>query len=165
LFLASELGIRVTGVDSSQEAIELARSNSAGDGRRKVEFRCTRFQELPGEKFDFVFAANLYPILRRDERAEFCLRIKDLLAPDGLFFLSTHSIRDPELAGMGAAVPGDENSFVKKTLMHLSTREELEREFSFLEFRRLSEQEFLEPRTDGATHHHIIWILIAAAKG
>lgn len=164
-FLASELGLRVTGVDSSKEAIDLAQSNSAGDARRKVEFRCARFQELPGEKYDFVFAANLFPILRRDERAGFCLRIKDLLAPNGLFFLSTHSIRDPELAGKGIVVPDDENSFMSKTIMHLSTREEFEREFSFLEFEKLSENEFLEPRADGTTHHHIIWILIAAAKG
>jgi cyclopropane fatty-acyl-phospholipid synthase-like methyltransferase len=164
-FPASEPDLRVTGVDSSQEAVDLARSDSAGDGRRKVEFRRARFQELDGQKSNLVFSANLYPILRRDELAGVCLRIKYLLARDGLFFPSTHSIRDPELAGKRADVPRDEKYFEKKSLMHLGSRERLKREFSLPEFRKLSEREFLEPGTGGETHQYIVWILVAAVKG
>jgi len=90
--------------------------------------------------------------------------VESLLAPGGLFLFSTLSSRDPEHAGEGTPAPGDPNTWVDKTLIHLSDREELEAGFPFLAFQRFYEHEFIEPRAGGATHHHISWILIATRK-
>jgi cyclopropane fatty-acyl-phospholipid synthase-like methyltransferase len=165
-FLASQSNVRVVGVDSAEKAVELAESLLAEkeslDGKRLgVEFRRTDFRKIADGPFDLVYAANLYQILPAEERKQLCEVVDSLLAPDGLFFLGTLSLRDPEHAGKGLPVAGEENSWMDKTFVHLSTREELETNFRFLKFHRLFEHEFLEPRTGGTNHHHISWILIA----
>jgi cyclopropane fatty-acyl-phospholipid synthase-like methyltransferase len=159
-YLSSRWDVRAVGVDASQQAIDIARSELARSRRRNMEFRCSRFQDITDGPYDLVLAANMYQILSREERAELCRTVKSLLAPDGLFLLSTLSVRDPEHAGKGRAVPGDPESWVDQTFVHLSGGDDLERDFSFLEFQRFYEHEFLEPRAGGSTHHHISWILI-----
>jgi len=165
LYLASHWKVRATGVDSSEQAIEMARTESVRSNKRDVEFRRARFQEISDGPFDLVYAANLYQILPAEERKQLCRTVESNLAPGGLFLFGTLSTRDPEHAGKGTEVPGDPNSWVEKTYIHLSDREELEDEFGFLEFRRIYEHEFLEPRADGTTHHHLSWILIGARTG
>jgi SAM-dependent methyltransferase len=130
-----------------------------------VQFRTAPFQSLRGETFDLVFVANLYQILPRAERGELCAQIAALLAPGGILFLGTHSVRDPEHFGRGQAVEGDQNSFVDFTFVHLSTEAELREQFSFLRIDSLYEHEFLEPRTGGQIHHHISWILVGSKPG
>lgn len=165
LYLASRWDVKATGVDSSDQAVEMAKAELAKGRTQNVEFRRARFQEISDGPFDLVYAANVYQILPAEERRQFCLAVESLLAPGGLFLLSTLSNRDPEHAGKGTEVPGDPDSWVDKTYVHLSGRKELETKFHFLEFRRFYEQEFLEPRAGGATHHHISWILIGVRSG
>jgi cyclopropane fatty-acyl-phospholipid synthase-like methyltransferase len=164
LYLADRWKVRTVAVDPSGQAIEMARAGETPAARRKVEFRQARFQEVSDGPFDLVYAANLYQILPPQERGEFCAAAAAWLAPGGLLLLGTLSNRDPEHAGKGTAVAGDSNSWVDQTYVHLSSREELEANFHFLEIRGLFEHEFLEPRSGGETHHHISWILIGARK-
>jgi SAM-dependent methyltransferase len=164
LYLADRWKVRTVGVDPSGQAIEMARADLTANTRRKVEFRQARFQDVADGTFDLVYAANLYQILSPEERDQFCVAAAEWLAPGGLLLLGTLSSRDPEHAGKGTEVPGDPNSRVDATYVHLSTREELTANFRFLEIRGLFEHEFLEPRSGGETHHHISWILIGARK-
>ncbi len=164
LFLAQRWRIRMLGIDPSGPAIEMARTGLTAKDRRKVEFRQARFQDVAGETFDLVYAANLYQILSPEERNQFCLAAAGWLAPGGWLLLGTLSTRDPEHSGHGSegfigANPGQADHF-----LHLSTREELEANFRSLDIRGLFEHEFLEPRTEGRPHHHIAWILIGARK-
>jgi SAM-dependent methyltransferase len=163
-YLSSEWRVRMLGVDSHAQAIEMARARLPKQAGLEVEFRRARFQDLSGETFDLAYAANLYQILPPAERAALCRAVEVLLKPGGWFLLGTHSSRDPQHAGKGTAVPGDANSWMDKTYIHLSTREELETGFSFLEIRSLSEREYSEPRAGGEPHHHISWILIGQRK-
>jgi cyclopropane fatty-acyl-phospholipid synthase-like methyltransferase len=164
-YLASRWDVGAVGVDASEQAIEIARSELARSGRRNMEFRCARFQDVTDGPYDLVLAANMYQILPRQERIELCRTVESLLAPGGLFLLSTLSVRDPEHADRGTAVPGDPNSWMDQTFVHLSEGGELERNFSFLTFQRFYEHEFLEPRAGGSNHHHISWILIGSPAG
>jgi cyclopropane fatty-acyl-phospholipid synthase-like methyltransferase len=165
IHLAREWKCRVLGVDSSPAAISLALEARAKAGVARAEFRQASFQLLTDETFDLVFAANLYQILPRAERMEFCASLPGLLAPGGFFFLGTHSVHDPEHFGKGTPVEGDENSFIEHTFVHMSTEDELRENFGFLKIHRLYEHEHLEPRTGGQIHHHITWILIGSKSG
>lgn len=160
--LAAEWGCRALGVDSSPKAISMAQELLTRTGVTDVTFRQASFQSLQGETFDLVFAANLYQILPRAERAEFCAILPAILPPGGYLFLGTHSVHDPEHSGKGRMVDGEENSFVDKTLVHLSTEAELRTNFRFLNIHQLYEHEYLEPRAGGEIHHHISWILIGS---
>jgi cyclopropane fatty-acyl-phospholipid synthase-like methyltransferase len=159
-FLASRWNVRAAGVDASAQAVKLARAELDKNKQQEMEFRCARFQEISDGPYDLVYAANLYQILPEEERAQLCQTVESLLAPGGLFIFSTLSSRDPEHAGKGSAVPGDPNSWVDQTFVHLSNRKELERNFHYLKFQRFYEHEFIEPRAGGSTHHHVSWILI-----
>ncbi len=163
-FLASRWKVQAVGVDASAQAIEMAGAELARSKKRNTEFRQARFQEISDGPYGLVYAANLFQILPREERDQLCRVVESLLAPGGLFFFSTLSSRDPEHAGKGTEVPGDPNSWVDKTFVHLCDRKELEAGFHFLEFRRFYEHEFIEPRAGGSTHHHISWILIGGRR-
>jgi cyclopropane fatty-acyl-phospholipid synthase-like methyltransferase len=164
LHLADRWKVRALGVDPSGQAIEMAKSGGNEKTRRTVEFRQARFQDLAGETYDLVYAANLYQILPPEERIQFCAAAAGWLAPGGLLLLGTLSSRDPEHAGEGKESSKGLISREADLRLHLSTREELETDFLFLDIRGLFEHEFLEPRTEGKPHHHIAWILIGARK-
>jgi tellurite methyltransferase len=161
-YLASQLGVRMTAVDPATAAVEMAKADGAKGGGPFVDFRVSRFQEIADGPYDLVYAANLYQILPPEDRKQFPRAVNALLAPDGMFVLGTLSTRDPEHAGIGTAIPGDINSWVDKTYVHLSDRAELEKAFYFLTFQKIYEHEFLESRAGGSSHHHISWILIGS---
>ena len=164
LYLADRWKVRTLGVDPSGQAIEMAQAGLNEKTRRTEKFRQARFQDLTGETFDLVYAANLYQILPPEERTQFCDAVAGWLAPGGLLLLGTLSSRDPEHAGQGKESTLSLNSRETDLRLHLSTREELETAFHFLDIRGLFEHEFLEPRAEGRPHHHIAWILIGARK-
>ena len=83
-----------------------------------------------------------------------------VIKPNGLLFLSTLSISDPEHYGKGVPVSDEANSFTDKVFLHFCTINDLKKDFEFLNIRELYEQEYYEHRATGETHHHISWILI-----
>jgi SAM-dependent methyltransferase len=160
LFLAQRWSCTAVGVDPAQTAVQIARKAAADLEASQVSFAQAFIQDWREGPYDILYAANLYQILRFPERLAFRQAADRLLAPGGLLFLGSHSVRDPELAGKGAPAAGDPNSYVDKHFYHLSTRAELESDFSFLRCRRLYEREFFEPRSNGPEHHHVTWIFI-----
>jgi hypothetical protein len=70
---------------------------------------------------------------------------------------------DPEHFGKGQPVEGDPSSFKDEKYLHFSDSRELECDFGFLTIKEMREHEFYEPRSNGATHHHRSWLLMAQA--
>ncbi len=158
-FLREETNIRVLGIDCSKSAIEMAcASVKSGDG---VEFLLTDFKSATRGPFDVIFASNLYQVLTLRDRAEFIEFVRKNLRPDGSLFLGTMSTGDPEHFGKGHPVEGDPNSFKDEKYLHFSDKRELERDFGFLIIKEMQEREFYEPRSNGTTHHHKSWLLMA----
>lgn len=154
---------RILGIDISKKAIEIALDTDTALKTQKgddVKFECCNFTELRDGKYDLVFISNLYQLLKKDERQELRKTIMRTLAPNGLLFLSTLSVRDPEHYRKGIPVFGESNSFQEKVYIHFCTREELIEDFAFLNIKELYEHEYYEPHANGEVHHHISWILI-----
>ena len=159
-YFLNNLRCGVLGIDSSRKAIDIA-SNTILKGQEKaVKFRCCNFIELEEDSYDIVFISNLYHLLKKDERKGLRKAVMRMLKPDGLLFLSTLSVKDPEHYGKGIPVPEESNSFQDRTYIHLCTREELCEDFAFLNIKELYEYEYYEPRATGEIHHHILWILV-----
>lgn len=159
IYLARCINCHVLGVDNSSEAIEMARKALSTDLKSRVTFQCCDFRQTPEGKFEIAFASNFYHLLRMEERQALIKTIKGRLKPGGRLFLSMLSPSDPEHFGKGRPVENEANSFYDQRYLHFCTREELERDFSFLTIKKLSEHEYYEPRSNGEVHHHIFWIL------
>jgi SAM-dependent methyltransferase len=164
LYLARNINCHVLGIDNSSEAIEMAGKALADDLKSRVRFQCCDFRQMPEGKSKIVFASNFYHLLKIEERQAFRNTIKKRLKPGGMLFLSTLSPSDPEHFGKGKPVENDDNSFHDQRFLHFCTREELERDFSFLTIKKLSEHEYYEPRSNGEVHHHILWILLGVNR-
>ena len=162
IFLAQNLPCHILGLDNSQAAIDMARQSLKGDLTKRVEFLCYDFTNV-NDKYDVIFASNLYLLLKTDERVKLRETIKRCLKPDGVMLLSTLSVRDPQHYGKGTPVEGETNSFFDVRYMHLSTRQELEEEFNFLKICALYERQFHEPRAP-RDHDHILWIMMGCPK-
>ena len=61
-FLAHNLRCRVFGIDSAEEAIEMARKAAAGESLH-VNFKCCDFKQITSATFDVVLISNLYQLL------------------------------------------------------------------------------------------------------
>src|SRR4030042_114114 len=161
IYLARNIKGNVFGIDSSSEAIEMARKALADDLESRARFQCGDFRQMPEGKFDIVFTSNVYHLLKMEERQALRNTIKKRLKPGGMLFLSTLSPHDPEHFGKGKPVENEANSFHDQRFLHFCTREELETDFSFLTIKKLFEHEYDEPRSNGEVHHHILWLLRA----
>jgi SAM-dependent methyltransferase len=160
LYLAKRLNCCVLGIDTSQKAIEIA-TNSLNDQFTKlVQFKCCNFTELSQDKYDIVHVSNLYQILHGDQRDALRKKINKILKPQGLLFLNNLSTNDPEEYGKGEPCPDEKHSFKGEKYLHFCNKDELESNFQFISIKELYEHEYYEPRTQGATHHHISWIFI-----
>jgi cyclopropane fatty-acyl-phospholipid synthase-like methyltransferase len=164
IYLARNINCHVLGIDNSSEAIEMAIKALAADLESRVRFQCCDFRQMPEGKFEIVYASNFYHLLKMEERQALRNTIKKRLKPGGMLFLSMLSPSDPEHFGKGKPVENEDNSFQDERFLHFCTREELERDFSFLTIKKLSEHEYYEPRSNGEVHHHILWILLGVKR-
>jgi|WetSurMetagenome_2_1015567.scaffolds.fasta_scaffold14289_4 cyclopropane fatty-acyl-phospholipid synthase-like methyltransferase len=162
VFLAQNLPCHILGLDNSEKAVEMARSSITGETEKKIEFLCYEFSQV-NDKYDVILASNLYPLLNPDERAKLRVTVKRCLKMDGVFFLSTFSVRDPQHFGKGTPVENEPNTFFDSHYIHLSDRAELEADFNFLNISALFEREFRERRSS-EDHNHISWILMGSPK-
>ena len=172
------LGLSVVGVDGAARAIEMARAALPAGARveyRHADFGAAGFRlgpvvdGRPGpdrptqDRFDVVYCSNVYHLLEPASRGALRAAMRRSLAPGGLVFVSTLSVRDPEHAGKGRPVPGEPGSFVTHAYLHLSDRGELAADFDWLEVERLDEIAYLEGRPHGAPHRHVSWVLVGRA--
>jgi SAM-dependent methyltransferase len=163
IFLAKNLPCHVLGVDTAAKAIEIGREALTPAMHKRVELLCYDFNDV-NDRYDVILASNLYQILKPSERVQLRDTVKRCLNTNSLLFLSTLSVRDPQHSGKGTPVEDDPNSSIQDKYIHLSTREELEKAFDFLNISALFEREYDEPRSSGADHHHISWILMGSMK-
>lgn len=162
VFLGKHIDCNVIGIDMSQKGIEIA--NGSLTSEQNISFKCCDFTDIRMKKFDIVFASNLYQVLRFEEREKFRNTISNLMKPQGWLFMNSLSVNDPEEYGKGERCLEDPHSFQKEKFLHFCTKDELERDFCFLDIRELYEHEYIELRSEGKNHHHISWILIGTAR-
>jgi SAM-dependent methyltransferase len=158
VYLAKHLKCHVLGIDSSREAIDMARNACAGEPN--VAFQWCNFARINGGQHDVVLVSNLYHLLEKGERHRLRETIAGLLRPEGLLFLGALSTNDPQDYGKGTPVPDEPNSFRGRAYRRFSTRDELVEAFGFLTIKELYEHAYDEPHASGETHHHISWILV-----
>jgi len=160
LYLRGRLGLAVRGIASAPKAIELADSARDAAQYSNVNFSCADFLKIKAERYDILYASNVYQLLEPEDRKIFREKVKKMLKANGLFFLSAHSSNDPQHRGTGTPHSTEPNTICDGKYLHLCTGEELRKDFGFLDIKVLKEHEYMEPRADGTTHHHISWILI-----
>lgn len=164
-YLSDNIKCSVLGIDVADKAIAIAMAEVLKTKRHNIRFQSVDFASLGEDKYDIVFASNVYQILHLHERESFRSTVQKALRPEGLLFLATLSTNDPEHYGKGERIAGEENSFKEEKYLHFCTREELMKDFGFLSIKELYEQTYAEPRSNGQTHHHVSWILIAELQG
>jgi cyclopropane fatty-acyl-phospholipid synthase-like methyltransferase len=162
IFLAQNMPCHILGLDNSAKAIEMARETLPKEIDKRIEFLCYDFSHV-SDKYDVIFASNLYQILRPEERAQLRETVKRCLNGGGLLFLSSFSVRDTQHSSRGIAVEGEPHTYLDKKYIHLCTRAELETDFDFLDISALFEREFYEIRST-ENHHHVCWILMGKMK-
>jgi cyclopropane fatty-acyl-phospholipid synthase-like methyltransferase len=162
IFLAQNLPCHVLGLDNSETAIEMARESIPKEVEKKIELLCYDFSNV-SDKYDVMLASGLYQFLNPGERANLRETVKRCLKSDGVFFLGTLSVRDPQHIGKGTPVEGEENSVMDGKYHHFCTRQELEKDFDFLKLYALFEREYTEWHST-SSHHHISWILMGMLK-
>ncbi|HSW58241.1 MAG TPA: class I SAM-dependent methyltransferase [Dehalococcoidales bacterium] len=162
VFLAQNLPCHILGLDSSEKAIEIAREHIPKTLKNRIELLCFDFSRV-NDKYDIIFCASLYHVLRPDEREKLRETIQRCLKKEGLLFLSTFSIRDPQHYGKGQTAENEKNAFIDEIYLHFSDRENLEKEFGFLNIQALFERDYRE-RHDSGEHHHISWLLMGKAE-
>jgi cyclopropane fatty-acyl-phospholipid synthase-like methyltransferase len=158
-YFRDNLACKVLGIDISRDAVNIARDRASKAKIENVEFQCRSYTELKAGRYGVVFTASVYHFLNKQARQEFREVVRRSLKPKGTLFLSTLSTHDPEYYGRGTPVPGDPNSFRNGLYLHFSTREELEKDFSFLNITALYEHEDYDPRVKGEINY-TPWILI-----
>jgi SAM-dependent methyltransferase len=161
MFLAQKLPSHILGLDNSEKAIEMARESLPAGLEKRIELLNYDFSHV-SDKYDVILASNLYQVLKPDERGKLRETAKRCLKAGGRFFLSTLSVHDPQHSG-GIPIEEEPNSVYDRRYLHLSTREELEADFDFLDISALFEREYYEQRTTDS-HHHISWILMGSLK-
>ncbi len=122
-------GFRVLGVDSSESAIQYARQNYSEDG---LEFRNEDVLNLDiKQDFNGIVSIAFHHCLPKKSRKRVNEKIESLLREGGCFFILDLSSKDKTLKKNNDS---GKRSFEKSGMyFHLFTREELIREFDFLD--------------------------------
>ena len=94
LALAAQ-GFRVTGIDTSAEAIEQCRSAAAAKGLDIELHHVDVFDHHDAEPYDAVLCFGLMQILSRGDNASLVHRIFEWTSPASVFFLTAWHVDDP----------------------------------------------------------------------
>lgn len=163
IYLAGELRTRITGIDRSRLAIDIARPSSQKFDVN-IKFVCKEFLDYNGGPFDVLLVSNIYHHLEHEERAAFRKKLTKWLKPGGLLFLNAFSTNDTQEYGKGEVVPGEENSFIAGRYHHFFHEEELRAEFKAFSLEELYELSYEEKQPDGSIHNHTSWMLIGRKR-
>ncbi|MBU4374533.1 MAG: class I SAM-dependent methyltransferase [Euryarchaeota archaeon] len=142
LYFSKHLRCIILGIDNSEKAIDMARNTYHKILNENIKFHCCDFAELSEDRYDVIFIANLYHLLRPAEGERLIKKIKKVLRPGGLLFLNVLSINDLEEYGKGIPVQDESHSFQKDKYLHFFTQEELEEDFNFLSIKELCEHKY-----------------------
>ncbi len=162
VFLARNLPCHILGLDNSQAVIDIARRSLGSELEKRVELLCYDFSDV-SDKYDVIFVSNLYHLLKTDEMAKLRETVKRCLKSDGVFFLSTFSVRDPQYFGKSGNLSGETSSFPDEKCLHFFTRDELEKDFEFLNISALYELDNYQSHINPC-FNHISWVLMGRLK-
>jgi SAM-dependent methyltransferase len=162
IFLAQNLPCHILALDNSQEAIDIARRSLTGDLEKRIELLCYDFSKV-SDKYDVIFISNLYHLLKPDDMSILRETVKRCLKSDGVFFLSTLSVSAPRHFYRTSVVLDQTSGSSEGSYLHLSTREELENDFDFLNISALYEREHSDPDIN-QNKNKVSWILIGRLK-
>lgn len=176
IYFANILNCNITAIDSSLEAISVAIKKAEKYKIYNVKFKRNSFSELEDEKYDVVFASNFYYLLKKDERERFRDKIMCLLKPKGLLFINALSVKHLEGYKKSQAFGSKEkkadnvqynnggkniqNIANEKVCVHLSTEDELKRDFNFLKIEKLYEYSYDTKNINGVLQKQVLWVLI-----
>jgi len=104
LYFSKHLRCTALGIDNSEKAIDMARNTCHEISNENMKFGCCDFAELGEDRYDVIFIANLYHLLRPAERDRLINKIKKALRPGGLLFLNALSTNDAEEYGKGIVI-------------------------------------------------------------
>ncbi len=107
IYLSKHLKCTILGIDISKEAVDIARNSCHKISKENIKFRCCDFTKLGENRYDVIFTANLYHLLRPAKREQLKKKIKKNLRPGGLLFLNALSTKDPEEYGKGIPVQNE----------------------------------------------------------
>ena len=155
-FISSNFkNITIRGIDISSRAIKKAiKLNSNKDS---VTFECLDWKTLDETQHDIIYMSGVYHFFNIADRIAFISKVKRILKPHGLLFLSTLSSNDTQYYGKGMLVKNDPNSFQSEYFIHFSSKEELLEDFNFLRVLELSE--FYHKNYAKDTAYHTMWFL------
>jgi len=168
-YLADHIDARIIGIDTDEEKITQAQRLTKQKKAKNIDFQVADILMFDHEHFDVLFCSGVYHFLRMNERMVFREKVRRLLKPDGLLFLSTLSVGDLYYYRNGRAVSDESNSFLYKlsasetVFLHFCTQEEIVEEFSFLSIKDLYEEREYDPVVKGPINY-IPWILIGACE-
>lgn len=156
-FLSSNLdNLIIHGIDISLKAIENA--IQLNSNKNNVIFECKHWKDLDDTQYDIIYISNVYHFFNLTDREAFIFKIKKILKPHGLFFLSTLSSNDKQYYGKGVPVKNDPNSFQSEWFIHFCSEDELREDFKFLKILDLFE--YFQKNFAKDTEYHTMWILI-----
>ncbi|MET7941808.1 class I SAM-dependent methyltransferase [Streptomyces sp. NPDC005302] len=100
--LCAGLGLDVTGIDLAATALRTAEGKARRRGAtvRFLHHDARRLTDL-GERFDTVLDSGLFHLLAPDDRPAFTSGLREILRPDGRYFMLCFSDREPESGRRG----------------------------------------------------------------
>ena len=156
-FLAENLDCHIVAVDISAKAIATAKASCLPELQKRIEFLCFDVNNLV-DKYDIIFASQLYQVLNPDGRVKFRETVKRCLKKGGLLFLSTLSLNDPYFSATAHQSGNGQDG--SETSPYLSSRVELENDFDFLYISALFERSY-NVQVEGSTvRRHTYWIMM-----
>lgn len=144
-YFSDNIKCRILGIDISEDAIEIALNKAKKVQKENVNFQMCNFLDFNNGKYDIIFCSGVYHFLKKDERIEFRKKITRMLKSKGLMFLSTLSVGDSYYFRKGTSIREESHSFLyeysvgKRVYLHFCTREELTKDFTFLDIKELFE--------------------------
>jgi SAM-dependent methyltransferase len=154
-------GCRVTGIDASRPAIDMARRIWTG---LNIAFKQGTGEDLEFavKSFEAVWSSNFLHLFRRKKRELLVREMDRVLDAGGLLAFSVASTDDP---GYGKGQALSRRTFmVKGKLMHYYDKKEVlgtMKGFNILEGKEVKET---VKHASGAVHRHVNWVVVGEKK-
>lgn len=156
----SEAGYSVTGIDTSSEAIRLARSTFPDQSFVNMDFRYNTF---PEHCFSYIFANSFFHLITDPVvRLQITVDCHKMLAPAGLLFASLSSTKDQDYNN-GIQVGPNLIKNSRDVIKVFYDEDLIKRDFCH--FNILDIFSFSENHTHDKPHSHENYMVIAERKG
>ncbi len=159
----AEKGCLVTGVDSSEAAVELAREIWKELPAVFIQGKGEAL-EFEDRSFEGVWSSNFLHLFRREKRGTIMEEMKRILDKGGLLGFSVASTRDPGYRRGEGEVLGPRTLVVEGKVMHFFDEEEVldtMKGFNILEAKEVWEA---EKHASGAIHRHVNWAVVGEKR-